>query len=218
MSLHITSPGFIIISASQGSGKSHLIRYLIHKNRKDIDYCIVFCNTSFDASYDYIPKEYVHPMYDEQVLDNLMNIQSKLVKKGIKKNAWLIFDDCLFDGQFNSKPFMRLSTQLRHYNITCIISTQYPQIVKPQFRNNCFQVGMFKTSTLNALQALYSSYGQEFNTFQEFKSYLNKATNQQYTFVWFDKTITTDDIQKKYQISLCPAKIPKFVLEFNLKI
>ncbi len=217
MSLNITSPGFIIISASQGSGKSHLIKYLVSKHKKDIDYTIVFCNTSFDEGYDYIPKKYIHPMYDEDALNNLMNIQAKLVKKGIKKNCWVIFDDCLFDGQFKSKPFLRLSTQLRHYNITCIISTQYPQIIKPQFRNNCFQVGMFKTSTMNALQALYTSYGMEFETFNDFKKYLNDSTNQKYNFVWFDKTIE-GDIKKKYQVSRCPKKINNFMLEYNTEI
>ena len=138
---------------------------------------------------------------------------------GIVSHSLLgVIDDCLFDGQFKSKPFLRLSTQLRHYNITCIISTQYPQIIKPQFRNNCFQVAMFRTSTMNALQALFSSYGMEFETFNDFKKYLNDATNQKYNFVWVDKTVNGNDIKKKYQTSKCPSKIPNFLLEYNTKI
>jgi hypothetical protein len=120
-------PGLIIVCGMQGGGKSHLIRYLMHENRKKFDWGIVFSNTSFSAdNFDYIDKRFVHAKYDEDVLANLKSIHEQLVEKGKKPSAFVIFDDCLFGPQWRSAEFLSLMTQLRHYGITCIISCQYP--------------------------------------------------------------------------------------------
>src|SRR5687768_9029128 len=125
--IDVDVPSLMLINGPQGSGKSRLITYLMHKLRKKFDYGIIFTNTFFDSDpFPFIKPEYIHPEYDEEVLENLMNKQAKLIEKGIIKEAFVIMDDCLDDpGEFKSAALKKLSTQCRHYHITLIMSTQY---------------------------------------------------------------------------------------------
>ena len=56
----------------------------MHKYRKLFSYGIVMSNTSFDtqdSGFDYIPKEFQYPEYDENAIINLMELQGKIVEK-----------------------------------------------------------------------------------------------------------------------------------------
>ncbi len=211
-------PALILIVGAQGLGKSHLIRYLMNKMRKKFDYGLVFTNTFFDDNpFDYIDAEYVHPEYDEDKLQNLMDIQAKLIEKGVKKNAFVIFDDCIDDpNQFNSPVLKRLCTQLRHYNITVIFSTQYCNALPSRMRTNAMSVFMFYTDTKNNLEALYNSFGQSFETYNDFKSFLLSHTGN-YKFIYFNK-MKSNNQKDNYIVMKCPPKINKFKIKFNNKI
>jgi hypothetical protein len=127
----------LIINEKQGSGKSHLITYLIRENflsKNKFDYGIVFSNTAWESgSWSYLPENFVYKEFNEFALTNLMKLQKENHKKGIKTSAFVIFDDCLDNAdQFTLASIKKLSTQLRYYNITMIISTQYPHLVPPR--------------------------------------------------------------------------------------
>jgi predicted alpha/beta-fold hydrolase len=96
-------PGLIIICGLQGGGKSHLIRYILHKNQEKFDWGLVFLNTGFSAdNFNYIDKWFVHAKYDEDALANLKSIHEQLVEQGKKPFGFVIFDDCLFGQQWLS--------------------------------------------------------------------------------------------------------------------
>lgn len=213
--IDIEIPSLSIICASQGSGKSHLIRYLMYKLRKKFSYGLVFTNTFFDDdAYDFIPSKYVHPEYDEVALQKLMDIQAKLVDEGIEKNAFVIFDDCLDDpNEFKSLVLKRLTTQLRHYRITVIFSTQYCNSLPSRMRTNAMSCFMFQTDTEVSLKALFNSYGQKFDSFNDFRKFLMKNTGD-FKFIYYNK-LETGKITDSYQVMKCPDIIPKFKLSFN---
>jgi hypothetical protein len=217
-SKRIVLQNFLIINGLQGFGKSHLIKYILYNSRNEFSYGIVFTNTSFAVdSFKYVPKKFVHPEYDENVLVKFMDLQANLATQGIKKKAFLVFDDCLDDGQFKSAPFKRLITQLRHYNIYCVISTQYPNAIPPRFRTNAFQVAIFFMSTEIALKALFASYGQLFERYQDFKHYVMSSTGD-FKFIFFETRGTSTNPLERYKIMKAPAKIPDFDMKFNTKI
>lgn len=210
--MEIEIPSLILINAPQGSGKSHLIRYIMWMNRKKFDVGLVFCNTFFeDDSFDYIDKKnkLIHPEYDEKVLKNLMKIQAEKKEEGETTNAFVIFDDCIDAKQFQSPVLKNLCTQLRHYNITVIFSTQYANIIPTWMRANAMTVIMFKTDTESNLRALYESYGQSFGTFNDFKSYFFQNLGD-YKFIYYNK-------KDPFKIMKAPKKIPKFKLKFNIE-
>ncbi len=217
--MNIEFPSLILINGMQGMGKSHLIRYIMSKYKKEFDYGIVFTNTFFDENpFDYIPPEYVHPEYNEGILVKLMDKQADLVGRGVKKSCFVIFDDCIDDeGQWSSKPLKRLTTQLRHYNITVIISTQYVNAIPSRIRTNAMYCIMFKSDTMNNTKALYESYGQKFDTFNEFKKYLMDNTGD-YKFLFYDKMNDSEDVSERYISMKAPEKVRKFRVEYNLGI
>jgi hypothetical protein len=97
--MNVSIPGLIIICRLQEGGKSHLIRYIMHKNRKKFDWGIIFSNTGFSAdNFNYIDKHFLYRKYDE--LANLKLIHEQLVKKSKKHCGFVIFDDCLFGKQW----------------------------------------------------------------------------------------------------------------------
>ena len=218
MSIELEIPALYIINSPQGGGKSHLIRYLMYINRKKFDYGLVFSNTFFDGdSFDYVKKEYVHPEYNEEALQKLMDIQQELISKNIIKEAYVIFDDCIEKEQFSSETLKQLTIQLRHFHITLIFATQYANLVPTRMRSNCMGTFIFATDSECNLKALYASYGQQFNNYQDFKNYLIKNTGN-HKFLYYSKKHTSDDLCSTYRVMICPAKIPKFKLKIKSSI
>lgn len=215
---NLITPSLNIIIASQGSGKSHLIKYLMYKLRKNFDYGLVFSNTFFDDDpFPYIEdKTLIHPEYNEEVLENLMKIQAKV---GKRKSAYVIFDDCIDDPEeFKSPVLKKLSTQLRHYNITIIFTTQYCNALPPRMRSNAMNIFMFHTDNKNSLEALYNSFGQAFESYNEFKKYIMDKTSVKYNFIYYNKMLNDNSLENNYKVYRCPAKIPSFKIKFNNKL
>src|SRR5690606_27755811 len=145
--MDITTPGLVIISGQQGSGKSNLLKYIVKLLRKQLKYGVMFSQTAFnEGNLDYIPEKYIHTQYNPEILHNLMKIQAGLDKEN-RHLAFVIFDDCIVDSWVNCKWFNQLVTQVRHYNILIIITTQYINKVPIMVRENAFQVAMFSADT-----------------------------------------------------------------------
>eukprot|EP01127_Copromyxa_protea_P011194 TRINITY_DN279_c0_g3_i2.p1 TRINITY_DN279_c0_g3~~TRINITY_DN279_c0_g3_i2.p1 ORF type:complete len:182 (+),score=20.28 TRINITY_DN279_c0_g3_i2:335-880(+) len=168
--MDIDTPGLLIICGLQGGGKSHYIKSLMYERRKKFDWGIVFSNTGWgDGNFDYVPEACVYEHYDEKRLENLKALQKKCIKAGRRPHAFVIFDDCLEKKQWESEALLSLSKQVRHYNITCIISTQFPSDIPNTYRNQIFQVALFKMNNRFAVQSMYDSFGQMFESCDEFK-------------------------------------------------
>lgn len=170
----------------------------------------MFCNTYFDNPYDCINQEFVHPEYNENVLRSLMQKQAKLIEQKIIKQAFVVFDDCLDDEkEFSSSALKQLTTQCRHYNITVIFSTQYSASIPSRMRTNAMSVFIFYTDTKNNLLNLYESYGQKFETYNDFKDFVIKNT-QNHQFLFFNKM----GDKQVFRILKCPPKIPYFKINY----
>ena len=214
--MNMSIPCVCIISGKPKHGKSWLIKFFMYVHREMYDYGIVMTKTKFDNGYDFIPSKYIHPDYDKEAITALMKIQADLVEKGIKKNAFIIFDDCL-SKEFDSQLFTDLITQHRHYNITVIISTQYIYKINPTIRECTNYAIIFRQSTDRSIQALYESYGAHFKREDDFKNYLMEHTGN-YKFILVDVNSQSDDIKKIYKVLKAPSKIPEFKMKFNKQI
>ena len=213
MAINIRIPSLNILCASQGSGKSHCIRYIFYTMRKKFDWGIVITNTYFDNEYDFIPQKYIHPTFNEHIIKNLLNIQKQT---DCKRNAFLILDDCVFDPKmWTSSTMKRLMTQLRHYNITVFCATQYCNVIPILYRSNAFTCFIFCSDTMQSTRALYESYGQSFESFNAFKNYVQKHTGD-YKFIFHDRR-KNGSIEDKFPVMKCPENIPEFKIKFNKK-
>jgi len=213
--MNISLPTSIIISGKPKSGKSHAIKYFMLENFNKFAYGVVFCRSKFDGKYNYIPDKFVHGDYNEGVLDNLMSIQKRIIENGYQpQEAFVIFDDCL--DVFESATFKKLIVMYRHYHITIIIATQYINKVNPTVRECCAFALLFRTTTERSLEAITSSFGQQFlkHGFDEFL----QAKTSNYQFILVDNDSSSEDITDIYQVMLCPKDIPKFQLKFKTKV
>lgn len=209
--MNISIPGLHIICGLQGQGKSHLIRFIMYNYRKKFDCGLVFTGTEFgEGNFDYIDERFVHRKYNETALENMMDIFRKRVKAGKPLCGFVIFDDCISGKQWHSDALIDLCTQVRHYNITVILSTQYPVAIPPTLRANAFQVFMFTMTLLSAIKALYESFGQMFGTFEEFKATFLDTTSKKYRCLEFDARNGGTTPESRYKMATVQEGIPKF--------
>lgn len=209
--MDIITPSILLVNGNQGEGKSFIIKYIMYTLRDKLDYGIVFTNTSFDDSnYDFIKdRDFIHPEFNEEKLFNLMKIQ-EAQEKNNRKLAFVIFDDCLYDEkQWSSRYLKRLLTTVRHYNIFVIISSQYPNHIPLNVRTLAWHIIIFSGfENKQAINALYESYGQRFNTLYDFKDFLFKIPK--YGFVYINRRSDC----KKIEVMKGPPNIPDFNLSY----
>jgi len=206
--MNLRAPFFLIIAGKPESGKSYLIKYLMMLNNPQysgdpFQYGIVFTKTKFNGGYDYLPQKFVHSIYREEVLRNLLRIQSETQAQ---YRCFVIFDDCL--EAFNSNLFTDLSTQYRHYNISLIVSTQYIYKVPPTFRECASAAAIFRQTTERSIRALYDSFGQWFKDYGDFCEYLLENTGE-HKFIMFDAK-SAGDKSSAYKIMKSPSNLPNF--------
>lgn len=229
MGINLVDGFLMIVAGRSNTGKSHFIRWLFSELRDDLDYGVVFSNTAFEGSFDYIPPRYVFEEFSEPAIQNLIKIQKDMlvqaeakykraIKKGklesgdpnpYKKRAFVLLDDCCSENEFHSATLKKLAVQGRHYNIVTVLSTQYIHLIPPVIRANCnygvfFDVGLGKRE----VEATYEWIGGMFPSFNAFKKFYNEHTRN-HQFILFHK----DD--QEYKIFLAPAEIPKFQLKFR---
>lgn len=204
----------MIIAGKSNSGKSHFIRYLMRELSllRPFDYGIVFTNTAFDGGFEYINNNsFIHEEFDEDILNNLIKIQKENKKRGVTKYAFVILDDCISGDEMKSKIIRKLFVSGRHYNISCILSTQYVYMIPPVTRSNAnvslfFDVG----DDRRALESVYNSFGARFKSYSEFKEYYYNNIKD-HKFILYHN-------ENGYITFRCPENIPPFELKYNTKI
>lgn len=217
--MNILVPSLIIITASIGSGKSHLLRYIMNEIKDKLDYGIVFSHTIFDdENLEYIPKKFKHKIYNPDLIKSLMKIQAAQPKK-TRKRAFVILDDFLGGKSTKTSPswstcpvFRDLATELRHYNVFVVINTQYINTVPPIIREQALNVAIFNSDTERSLEALYESYGQSFKKFNLFRDHILENVKE-HNFLWYSRKVS--NMKDRYKIMNAPKKIPKFMLRYK---
>lgn len=212
--MNLTLPMSLLICGKPKSGKSHVIKYLLYQftAKKDLykrfSYGIVFCKTSFNRSYNYVPSEWVKSNFIPNVLENLMKTQASIREQGyVPPHVFVVFDDCLGNKQFKSDLFKDLVQNYRHYNISPILSTQYINRIETVNRECVSHAIVFKQFSRNAIEAIYNSFGQRFDSEKEFKEYLHKNTGN-FKFIFVNNESLDDDFNEAYKIMKAPTKIP----------
>ena len=144
-----------LVVGKSGSGKSNVVLHML--NSKSLlgnvfDIILYLCDSPDDLFKENlkIPKENFIKDFTEEWLEKLIDKQRMAVeKKGVDKadNIMLIFDDILSKQKFlNSKVLIKLVTECRHYNISCIFNTQSYKKINRTVRLNCRGIILFPSS------------------------------------------------------------------------
>jgi hypothetical protein len=171
----LTIPGVWLVSGPKRSGKTQLIRYLLQElATKNLFHLIkIFCPTSYNQSYDFIPLEHVYMTYNEVVILELIEEQIELKKQNIHRPALLVLNDCIGSANFRNPLWERLVTTCRHPNITIIVVTQHIYRLPPTLRDNADMVFILKTIDVDNLQGLYDTCRRwKWKTLKDFESFI----------------------------------------------
>lgn len=180
--LKLTHPSIYCLYGKPASGKSNLIKYIAYhyKKKKLVDFIYVMSGSSFNGYYQNFLDEKLVVPYTDDKLEQLLGVCANKKEKGDKFRTLLILDDCLGSTSWKKPVILKLINNHRHYNISLIIATQYPNQVSPNIRSNCNLAFIFLARTKRELQALYESYGMGFfNTLPEFSKFIKNLEKYQ---------------------------------------
>lgn len=198
-------PSIIMIASPPASGKTVLIKYILCDlfKTKKLNYGIVFCPTSFNDSYNFLPQKYVYGQYDENALKHLLNLQTEQIQKNGMNNskpAFVVFDDCIGSINFKSPLFNKLISTYRQYKLTLIFATQYIYALHSIFRECTTYFITFNQQQKRSLIAIHDTFMGDFDTWDEVKKFINDHCKD-YHFI-LAKTYESYD--KKYKFMKVP--------------
>lgn len=137
LSLH---ENIIYVIGKRGTGKSTLIKSIVHHHRHNLD-LVIALSRSEKANKFYrnmmIPKKYIKSTFDEDFLDGIFQI-IKRNNSGTPMRTLIIFDDFAFlkEKFWKSRFVIDMMFMGRHFNIGVIFAVQYVMHIPLDARSN----------------------------------------------------------------------------------
>lgn len=211
--LNIQPISNVLIAGKTRSGKTYTFKYIFKDLARNYDYGICFCSTAdLNDDYDFLPDKYVHGEYDEELIETIIEKQTKYIKKYGKKKSpkvFIILDDAIGMVKFHhSKIWDSLFSKSRHLNIAVFILIQHMKYLTPCMRINTGYLLITKIADNNLETAYEMTTG--FSSKRQFREYLDKWCINFNTIL-----IDNNDVyNSKPQVFRAPKDLPKFRLEY----
>ena len=209
--MNFDKPFLCNIYGKCGSGKSHLMHYIIAKlySEKKFDFIYVITGSNFNNFYQsFLSDDYILP-YSDLVLGKFIKFCIKY--KNQKKRFLLILDDIAGTVKRNSRVFKYLINNYRQINCQVMIACQYINLIPPDARGNSMYDFVFYQDTEIAVKESYKS-----NAFGHFKSEKEwgeflKQNCKEYCCILVNRT--SGNKEKRFTLFKAPAKIPNFKIK-----
>jgi energy-coupling factor transporter ATP-binding protein EcfA2 len=212
----------VAVLGRKGSGKSTLIKDILY-HVKDIPVGTVISPTEELNEFfsDIVPPIFIHPDYDESIVDRFVDRQRLIIKKhkeqikrfgksNIDYNAYLILDDCMYDNTWcKDKSIRFMFTNGRHTKALFLFTLQYPLGIPPTLRTNVDYVFIYKDDLLRNRRIIYENYASVFPTFDIFCVFMEQCT-QNYECLVIDNTCVTGKLEDKVFWYKANLEIPDF--------
>lgn len=197
---------YLVVGRS-GSGKTNVVLHMLKSKSLlggAFDVVLYLCDSPDDTMKENlgIPKENFIKDFSEEWLENLIDKQRQNVeKKGADKadNVMLIFDDILSKQKFlNSKMLIKLVTECRHYNISCIFNTQSYKKIPRVVRLNCRGIILFPSSLGELLKFAEENCLPNMSS-KRFLELVQHCTKEPYQFAFLQQdAIQQDRLRKNF--------------------
>ena len=199
----------IAIIAKSGSGKSWVIREIMHY-MQDVPCGVVIAPTDKMTGFynDFLPPSYIHHEYKEDIIPKLLQRQKRILEKNkqrkkkgkklIDPRCFLIMDDCMSSKHLWLKDPCMLSifNEGRHYQLTFILAMQYSLGIQPELRSNFDYIFLLGEDFVNNRKKLYEHYAGMFPTRSLFDQVFMQVTDDYGTMV-INNRLRTNKIRKK---------------------
>jgi len=194
----------ILIMGKRGSGKTTLVKDIIHKNiHKYINNDnIIFASTGRGDNFgeykiDNIMKNnIIQTEYNEDILKEYLNKKMIDIKENIRENTYVIFDDVIYSNKVvkTDKFLQDLQLNNRHYLITSIFTQQYPIKFPIEFQMNFDYIILVGDDFISNLRKIYDYYAGIFPSFDSFRQ-IHRELTEDHRCMIIDNTIRSGDIR-----------------------
>ena len=199
----------IAIIAKSGSGKSWVIREIMHY-MKDVPCGVVIAPTDKMTGFynDFLPPSYIHHEYKEDIIPRLLQRQRTILDKNTKRKkkgktpidprTFLIMDDCMSTKHLWLKDpnVLAIFNEGRHYQITFILAMQYSLGIQPELRSNFDYIFLLGEDFVNNRKKLYEHYAGMFPTRSLFDLVFMQVTDD-YGSMVINNRLRSSQISKK---------------------
>ena len=180
----------IAMIAKRGSGKSWTCRDILRTlSKRGIPGGMIIAPTDEMNTFygDFFPDTYIHYKYKSEIIEKLLHRQTQMIEKQKQKQkegkkldprVILLMDDCLSSkGSWSRDELIsRLFFDGRHYQITYILTMQFPLGIQPELRQNFDYVFLFADDVGSSQKKLYEHYAGMFDSLDFFKHTLELMT------------------------------------------
>lgn len=179
----------IVLIGKRDTGKSFLVRDLLY-HQQEIPIGTVISGTEEGNGFysKMVPRLFIHNEYNSAIIENILKRQRTVLKQ-VKKEmemykrstidprAFVILDDCLYDGSWARDKLMRLLFMNgRHWKVMLVITMQYPLGVPPMLRTNIDYVFILRENYIANRKRIYENYAGMFPTFESFCQVMDQCT------------------------------------------
>ena len=174
---------FFAVIGSRGTGKSTLLRNIVDANKDLFSQGTVINNapTMFDGV---LAKTNIFYEFDSTIIKDFID-QQKLLRRENTQNsrACIVLDDCMMPKNFRGEEISSLILNGRFWNITTLISMQYPFEITPRNRLSLDGVFIFPNSSSLALKRLWEQYAGVIPEFSQFCEILRNLPEHTALFI-----------------------------------
>ena len=218
-----------VMFGQRRTGKTTLMRDLVHSQRKRFDKVFVFSLTAHiykDSDYDFVPPTNFVYGLDEDLLEDMMTSREREVIKrtenGTMKDIdkWLfIFDDIIGDKKVRqSQPLNNLFVQGRHFAIYALLLCQHATGIPPVIRRNLDVAFCFRPNSQDTREIICKEYMslEHWKVGQEILKNITSEDHVAVAIMLKDPSVKKyEDQVFKYQCEVDSKGVPK---HWNFKI
>jgi len=181
----------IVLIGKKDTGKSFLVRDILFHTQNEFPIGTVISATEVANEFfqHMVPSKLIHDKYQPSIVTNVIKRQLavKTARNEEKKRsggnsqtdprAFLILDDCLFDGSWIKEESTRyIFMNGRHIDVMTIITMQYPLGISPNLRTNVDFIFILRENITANRRRIYENYAGMFPTFEMFCQFMDQCT------------------------------------------
>jgi hypothetical protein len=181
----------IVVIGKKDTGKSFLVRDILYNVKDEFPIGTVISATEVANEFfqHMVPSKLIHDKYKPDIVNNVIKRQlaiktARNAEKGrnggnsnIDPRAFLILDDCLYDGSWireDSTRYMFMNG--RHVDVMTIITMQYPLGITPNLRTNVDFIFILRETMIGNRKRIYENFAGMFHTFEMFCQFMDQCT------------------------------------------
>jgi hypothetical protein len=198
---------FIIIAGARGSGKSVMIKDIVHRyHLANLPRCVIFSQTEGASGFfsDFVPGIFIHCPITIRDITEVWEAQKELVLKqkvgqigaDVDIRLLIVVDDAAYNKKLIACQALReVAMNGRHSHVILVMSIQYLNDLQSAMRDSADIAIFLSDSSQKARQRIYEQFCSCFPKFKAFNTAFDMCTADNDSFV-VNRKSGSNDISK----------------------